>query len=244
MAAQERNTRLRGTRSTAHTAACYPRAENLRSFNHMAAPYTDTPSYAAVRAAADQALVDPNGVTVNFTVARHGSLENCQHLARGFQVSFASMRARERKLSGAQLSEHKHSIISYAEGRYDKLVCQRSILPGGLGWTVGLYPTALMLAQLDIVSNSTGEAIQNVGVGQSPYDKAYEAVIRTCFMKPPRPPSWADWQAFREVATDAQVEEFKQDFPGMAPADPADDLATVDLDEMAFGGDEDSDPGA
>ena len=74
-------------------------------------------------------------------------------------------------------------MLSYAEGAYDKLVCQRTILPEGKGrWDVGLYPTAVMLDRMNITDNSTGKPLEDVGAEKSPalaqLDVCLDAILR------------------------------------------------------------------
>lgn len=62
-----------------------------------------SPNFQGVAALADRALARPEGITINFEVATYGSIEACAHVARGFQKTFTSLRARARRLSERQL---------------------------------------------------------------------------------------------------------------------------------------------
>lgn len=114
----------------------------------MPAPRTSMPQWEAIRALADRALASPSGVTVRFTLAKHGSEAACKHLARSFQKRFTSMRAWARKMDDS-------TVTLYASGPYDRLDCQPT--PTDDGWHVHLIPRDVV--ELDAVDIRTGEEI-------------------------------------------------------------------------------------
>ena len=203
----------------------------------MTASRHESPSYAAVRGAADRALNAPQGVTVYFRIADHGTMAQCEHLARGFQVSFTSMRARARRLSAKIRGENPHMMDSMATGEYDRLVCQRALLPDGGGWSVGLYPTAMMLAGMEIVDNATGQPITDIGKGQTEAEALSERILRALIDKQrPTRPTPEDMKRLWELAPD-NAAFLTTTFNLTRPPD----IATMDLDELAGFGVEEED---
>lgn len=119
----------------------------------MPQPKAITAAQDQVRKVADMALADLEGVTITFTPDKFGTHANCGSRARGFQCSFASMRARNR-LSVARTSKtHEPSSV------YDQLLCQRYELPNEGGWKVTLTKNTGIGEDWDIISNATGASV-------------------------------------------------------------------------------------
>lgn len=127
-----------------------------------------TANMQTVSALADAALLAPNGIEVTFTVEKHGSLEQCAHMARSLQQSFSSFVSRTRRLGGS--SEGGGSFLprdSFKTGPYDKLTCHRNKLADDRGWTLTICPVALFLSHLDITDLESGEPLAGIGSKRS-----------------------------------------------------------------------------
>lgn len=100
----------------------------------MTQPQVATATMTAVRELAGRALSLPDGLDVAFTVARYGSPEVCESMARSFSNAFSSMRARARRQDQRASGERLGGLLTTIRGPYDDLACQN--LPDGHGGRV------------------------------------------------------------------------------------------------------------
>jgi hypothetical protein len=196
-----------------------------------------TANFSSVQAAADRALDAPSGITIRFTVERHGSLAQCEHLARGFQKSFSSIRARARRISRTVRGESATivPIDTMAHGPYDGLVCQRSRLPDDMGWSVGLYPASVILDAMDIIDNDTGRPITEIGANRTETNAILDRMGHGAVTAD-------DWARLKELDPDLYT-SVKEAYAlaGKPNAVPRDPLAELDLDSLSDFGQDDTD---
>lgn len=77
-------------------------------------------------------------LTLKFSLERHGSLERAKTAARSFQVSFNSMRARDRRRKpGVQ-----GTFGIDPKSEYDRIVCQLRPMRDGMGFEIFLSASA------------------------------------------------------------------------------------------------------
>lgn len=137
-------------------------------------------TFETCRQVAEAALANPEGVTVWFYARECGSLEEAKKRARSFQTVFAGLRSRARKMGrvGA-VSLNPHADITEKPGPYDSLICQTHALPDNAGYSVGLYPGALLLNQLNITDNATGLPLSTVGRHRDERTKLFDILEKT-----------------------------------------------------------------
>lgn len=143
----------------------------------MGAQLANTQAHERVRAVAEQALV-MGELTVRFHIDKCGSLERARSMARGFQVSFASMRARSRRRS----ANFATNATVDPRSDYDAIVCSSRPLPDGQGWEIHMtVQTASM--DWDIVDKHGQPVAQDAWV-----DKEWEAAFKNpeVFNRDPR----------------------------------------------------------
>lgn len=73
-------------------------------------------------------------LTVKFNLERHGSLERCKTAARSFQVSFNSMRARDRRRKPGTPG----SLGIDPKSDYDRIACMSRPIANSRGWEIYL----------------------------------------------------------------------------------------------------------
>lgn len=110
-----------------------------------------------VRKLCETALQSTTGLTITFTVERHGSLAACKSRAVSTQNSFTSLRARSRKLD----TSSEHAALHFIRGQYDGLVCRREPLPNNAGWLVRFLPATSMFADVEITGGN-GEPLDDL----------------------------------------------------------------------------------
>lgn len=137
-------------------------------------------TFETCRQVAEAALANPEGITVWFYARECGSLEEAKKRARSFQTVFAGLRSRARKMGrvGA-VSLNPHADITEKPGPYDSLICQTHALPDNAGYSVGLYPGALLLNQLNITDNATGLPLSTVGRHRDERTKLFDILEKT-----------------------------------------------------------------
>lgn len=130
----------------------------------MSAPRAHTAALERVRKLADLALDDPKGIDISILVSTYGSMDACAQLARSFQQSFTSLRARNRKQDNA-------SKLADPVSKYDALICQRLPMPNDTGWSIRLIREDTNLLGWEITSLATGQPVTQVVSDDDAYER-------------------------------------------------------------------------
>lgn len=125
----------------------------------MPASRTTTPAQQRVRDIADQALKEPDGITIWFRTSQYGSLKAANSAALGYQQAFSAMRARARRLAQRQSGEAHDLLDGFSHGPYDSLAVSKQWLPDDEGVTLIFLPSYAFGMDLEITSNATGEPL-------------------------------------------------------------------------------------
>lgn len=124
----------------------------------------NTPAIARVRQLANDALNDPDGLRIMFSVAHYGDLDAANSAALSFQRAFSSVRARSRRKAirseyGA-MAEKFATMDTDLTGPYDVLACSKHKLAHGAGYEILLVPAAMLDFANDVVNARTGEPLK------------------------------------------------------------------------------------
>ena len=141
----------------------------------MSAATVMTPSMVLVAEAAEAAINEPDGISYDFEASPDawGDLTAAHKAARAFEVSFASVRARARRVARKNAGEHLNVRDGDALGRFDRLMCFMSALPDQTGYRVTIAKGAHLYDLVTVRNARTGE-VMNPGVitGQKTTDEA------------------------------------------------------------------------
>ena len=112
------------------------------------------------RKIADQALADPEGITLTFLSEHYGSFELAGRAARRFQTTFSAMRSKARRAKQQHLGERSAQLDSNISHNLDCLSAMRDPLPDYKGWTIKVIPAQMIELGVIVTSNSTGKIIE------------------------------------------------------------------------------------
>lgn len=202
----------------------------------MPSPIYATPGAEKVRAIADQAANEPQGLEVLFTLAKHGTVENAARACRSFQVYFSSMRTKSRQREQRARMESTQVRDTYIAGKYDDLACHKFDLPNGEGFGLHLVKGSALDIFTDVRSRETGEPIVPLSAD---FAKAGSIIILWFRALDKRnatgvwadPLTWEDklwiWKHDPAMAKEAGISQAQETLT-MRPFDPA----NVSLDDM------------
>lgn len=165
----------------------------------MPIPRTHTAAVDRVRKLADLALEAQQGVEVNLTVDKYGTMEACAAMARSLQQSFCSMRARHR--AKVVITNNIDPVCDY-----DALICQRLPLPMQRGWQVRFHREDANLEAWEIVDIASGATLTL----ESQENATYERLI-TKFMVEPENFTVADRKFVERIAPAFASERMPRD---------------------------------
>lgn len=118
-----------------------------------------TASIEWARKIAEQALLRPKGLSLDFLVSDYGSMDEAGRCCRRLQTTFSTMRADARRRAQRISQENPYKLSSDTVGPYDKLAAYRDKLPNDRGWRLRLIPASMIDLNVVITDNDTGEVI-------------------------------------------------------------------------------------
>lgn len=127
----------------------------------MPAPRTITPALQKVRELAIQAQDSPEGLTFEFLSENYGGFDGAHRAARGFQTTFSSMRAKERRKAEAMYGTVPR-LDTNVRVAFDDLSAFKNPLPHERGWTVSLLKSTSVFLDIVIRDFKTGEIVEQV----------------------------------------------------------------------------------
>lgn len=126
----------------------------------------NTPQQARARELAEQACNSLDGIIVRFTVERCGSLQQANSAARGFQIAFCALRAKERRRAMTHVQDKWQTVDTDVKGPYDHIACTKTELAHRQGYQILLCQATTLDFATDVVNARTGEPLVQFTVAQ------------------------------------------------------------------------------